>query len=221
MNSIWDMDAAIQSSHDLGKEAGVFAELKSAEMWQCPTLAVHRASANWGDPKFRADPRVKYIPRRLLAGLWKMENWSKEDLAWERRRFSKLLSLAGRMHAAGVHIVAGTDVYNPYTFPGFSLHDELELFVQAGMTATDALATATINPARFLGEEKARGAIKPGMVADLVLLDANPLQNIGNTKRINCVIQRGKLYNRPDLDLILKACERLAAKRVGKPKAKE
>jgi adenine deaminase len=103
---------------------------------------------------------------------------------------------------------------NPFVYPGFSLHDELGLLVRSGLTPAEALRTATINPARFLGVADSLGTVASGKVADLVLLDANPLTDIANTKRIRAVIQGGRLLNRGALDAMLaRARARAAADR--------
>jgi imidazolonepropionase-like amidohydrolase len=107
------------------------------------------------------------------------------------------------MHKAGVRFLVGTDTPNPFCLPGFSLHDELALFVQAGFSPLEALQTATINPAQFWGIEKDLGTIEEGKIADMVLLDANPLQDIMNTRRIAAVVTRGKLVNRDEINAML------------------
>jgi imidazolonepropionase-like amidohydrolase len=119
--------------------------------------------------------------------------------------------LTGQINHAGVPILAGTDCPNPYVYPGFSLHDELGLLVHAGLTPAEALRTATINPARFLGLTDSLGVVATGKVADLVLLDGNPLQDIANTKRIRAVIQGGRLLDRSTLDRLLARAKGLAA----------
>jgi imidazolonepropionase-like amidohydrolase len=106
-----------------------------------------------------------------------------------------------------VPILAGTDELNPYVFPGFSLHDELALLVKAGLSPRDALRAATINPAKFFGKEATMGTVDVGKTADLVLLDADPLADIANTKKIRAVISRGRLLDREALDRMLKAAE--------------
>jgi len=108
--------------------------------------------------------------------------------------------------------MTGTDLSSAYVFPGFSLHHELELLVQAGFTPLEALRAATRNPAIFLGELGSSGTIEIGKTADLVLLDANPLEDIRNTQRIRAVILHGKYFSRSDLDDLLAAAEN-AAKR--------
>lgn len=112
-------------------------------------------------------------------------------------------SLVREMQRAGVPLLAGTDPGEPFVFVGSSLHEELELFVDAGMTPLDALRTATLNPARYLGATDSLGTVAPGKVADLVLLDANPLENIRNTTRIHAVVLNGRYLDRSALDALL------------------
>jgi hypothetical protein len=107
------------------------------------------------------------------------------------------------MREAGVRIMAGSDVAVLNIFPGPSLHEELRLFVDSvGMSPMEALASATRKPAEWLGMADSVGTIAPGKVADLVLLDADPLVDIKNTQRISAVVLRGKLFRRADLDAL-------------------
>ena len=107
------------------------------------------------------------------------------------------------LHEAGVVLLAGTDVGIPALIPGLSLHEELELLVEAGLTPLEALRTATINPARVLGLADSLGSVEMGKLADLVLLDADPLVDIRNTQRIRAVVADGRVYRRGDLDRLL------------------
>jgi imidazolonepropionase-like amidohydrolase len=107
------------------------------------------------------------------------------------------------MQRAGAPILAGTDIGNPWVTPGFSLHGELALFVEGGMTPLDALRTATLNPARYLATTDSMGSIAGGKVADIVLLEANPLEDIRNTMRIHAVIVNGRVLDRARLDGLL------------------
>jgi imidazolonepropionase-like amidohydrolase len=107
------------------------------------------------------------------------------------------------MHNAGVPLLAGTDLGNPFVYAGSSLHDELGLLAQAGLTPFEALKAATVNPAKYLGLEKSLGTIEKGKFADLILLDANPLIDISNTRKINAVVVNGYLLKRKDLDEML------------------
>jgi imidazolonepropionase-like amidohydrolase len=109
--------------------------------------------------------------------------------------------MAGTDTAAGVHI-----------FPGFSLHDELGLFVRAGLTPMQALQTATRNPAQFMNRLADLGTVEQGKLADLVLLDASPLDDIANTRRIRAVVLAGKYFGRPDLDRMLKNVQEAASR---------
>lgn len=141
-----------------------------------------------------------------------MKDKTAEDWALSKRVFSKDLEVVGTMQLAGVEIRAGTDTLNPYCLPGFSLHDELDLLVQAGVTPMQALQAATLNPARFLGREKDLGTVATGKLADLVLLDANPLKDIGNTRKISAVVFGGKYFSRASLDEMLARIEALASR---------
>jgi imidazolonepropionase-like amidohydrolase len=111
-----------------------------------------------------------------------------------------------------VGLLAGTDVSNPYCMPGFSLHDELVLLVIGRLTPLEALQAATLNPARFLGKEKDYGTVEEGKLADLVLLDGNPLEDIHNTQKIRAVILGGTLMTRAELDAMLAKAETFARK---------
>ena len=106
--------------------------------------------------------------------------------------------------------MAGTDGPDPYVFPGFSLHDELEWLVKSGFTPLGALQAATLNPALFLAKSDKYGVAEIGRVADLILLDANPLDDIGNTRKIFGVVVGGKYYSRDALDKMLQQVEKIA-----------
>jgi imidazolonepropionase-like amidohydrolase len=105
--------------------------------------------------------------------------------------------------------MAGTDALNPFCFPGFSLHDELELLVHAGLSPMQALQAATRNPAEYLDDLDRTGTITQGKRADLVMLDADPLVDIRNTRRINAVVAAGALLPRHRLNAMLSGVEAL------------
>ena len=119
------------------------------------------------------------------------------------------------LNDAGVLLLAGTDVGIPTLVPGVSLHEELVLLVEAGLTPLEALRAATLNPVRVLSLADALGTIESGKLADLVLLQANPLADIRNTQRIRAVVANGRLYRRADLDRFLAEVEALN-QRIGK-----
>ena len=117
------------------------------------------------------------------------------------------------MQRAGVDIIAGTDTLNPYCFPGFSLHDELGLLVQAGLTPMEALQAATRNAARFMDREKELRNDPDGQSSPTSsLLDANPLDDIANTRKIAAVVYGGRLFPKSSLDEMLAKVEALASK---------
>jgi imidazolonepropionase-like amidohydrolase len=156
------------------------------------------------------DPRAPYVPRQWKDVTWKRfreqvtHEFNTDDLATRKRFVAKELEVVNRMHRAGIPFLAGTDTPpGVYIFPGFSLHEELQRFVAAGFTPMEALQTATLNPARFLGKERELGTIEKGKLADLALLDANPLDNIANTQKIAAVIVNGRYLSRAELDKML------------------
>src|SRR3989442_15663965 len=155
------------------KAAALFAHLKRNHTWQCPTFTVLRSGAFINDPNFRNDPRLKYMPGQLRTQWdpsidFRFKQRTAEDFDLSKQAYKKQIELVGMMHRAGVEFLAGTDVSNPYCFPGFSLHDELALLVEAGLSPMEALQAATLNPARFLGKEQDLVTIEKDMIADRV-----------------------------------------------------
>jgi imidazolonepropionase-like amidohydrolase len=199
------------------KADALMARLARNHTWQCPTLTVLRNLARLDDPAITNDPRLKYMPADIRAswdpkGDFRLKDRTPEDFELARAGLRRQMELIGRMKRAGVEILAGTDVLNPYCYPGFSLHDELKLLVEAGLSPLEALQTATRNPARFLGREKDLGTVETGKIADLVLLDASPLDDIGNSQKIQAVVVGGKLYPRAEIDQMLARVEAAAGK---------
>jgi imidazolonepropionase-like amidohydrolase len=145
------------------------------------------------------------------------ENNSADDVAFLGEFEGRSARQVGAMHRAGVGILAGTDTPGPFTFPGSSLHEELALFVdRAGLTPLQALRTATLDAARYLEATDSLGTVAEGKLADLVLLDADPLEDICNTQRIHAVVLNGRLLDQAALDAVLAAVEE-AASRNGAP----
>ena len=128
-----------------------------------------------------------------------------------RLQFDESLRLVGLMYRAGVPILAGTDTMNPQCFPGFGIHDELALLVDAGLSPLAALQAATRNAAEFMGQLHRRGTIEVGKTADLVLLEKDPLADVHNTRSIQAVVLSGKLYPRAALDAMLAKAQTLAS----------
>jgi imidazolonepropionase-like amidohydrolase len=132
----------------------------------------------------------------------KLETSLQQEEQRQKDQRQRLMIIA-MMNKAGVPMMAGTDVGNPFLLPGFSLHDELVAFVRAGLTPGETLKTATYNPAKFLGMLDRLGTVEKGKFADLVLLDANPLEDICNTRKIRAVVLNGRYLDRAALDKLL------------------
>lgn len=199
------------------KAAALFARFAKNGTWQAPTLVVKRSAAFMDDSDFTNDPRLRYLRPGIVEAWknkedWRLKNRTPEKSARYRMAFQKQLELVLAMHRAGVKMLAASDAVVWYVVPGFSLHDEMELFVKAGLTPMEALQTATLNPATYLGLIDMVGTVETGKEADLVLLEANPLENISNTKRINAVIVNGKLIPKGSLEKMLKETEALVNK---------
>jgi hypothetical protein len=178
------------------------AELARRKTFVDPTLAVFRNMILLPDvPDVHDHPDNALAPKRLrefwpihLAGSGCPQGGALED---RRREFAKFQELTGKLYRAGVPLLAGTDAPEPQVTPGFSLHQELEMLVESGLPPAAALRAATLHNATALRQEKHLGTIVPGKWADIVLLTANPLDDIRNTRKIELVI-RGGLVTRSD-----------------------
>jgi predicted amidohydrolase YtcJ len=153
----------------------------------------HAAHPLW--PRLRADERARW--ERNLAAL------TPHDREMELARLHAAPRLVAALRRAGVAILAGTDAPMPEVYPGDALHEELRLLVAAGLTPAQALRSATLAPARYLGEEADSGTVAVGRRADLVLLAADPTRDITHTRRIEAVVLGGRLLTRADLDALL------------------
>jgi hypothetical protein len=165
-----------------------------------PTLVLWQRMAHLTDLKLAADPRLKYVPESIRKSWPAFKDENSEAYKRQIEGIYKLVALTTRTK---VEVLAGTDTGDPYTIPGATLHDELEQLVAAGLSPHQALAAATIAPARFFEWDEAMGTVETGKLADLVLLDADPLIDIRNTRKIAAVFARGKYHSRRDLDAIL------------------
>lgn len=205
------------STYDPKRAAALFALLAKNQTWQCPTLVWERGGNLIDQTDFAHDTRAKYVPASWKDGTWKrfteqiMHDFNTDDLATRKRFVEKELEVVNEMHHAGIPFLAGTDTPpGVYIFPGFSLHEELQRFVAAGFTSLEALQTATINPAKFLGMEEKVGTVEAGKFADLVMLDANPLDDIRNTQKIDAVFTNGHYLSRAALEKMLAGVEEAA-----------
>lgn len=202
------------ATYEPARASALFALLAKNHTWQCPTLVWERGGNLIDQTDFAHDSRAKYVPAYWKDVTWRrftiqiMQEFNTDDLPTRQRFVAKELEVVKAMHDAGIQFLAGTDTApGVYIFPGFSLHEELQRFVTAGFTPMEALQTATLNPATFLGLADRLGTIEKGKLADLVLLDANPLEDIRNTQKIAAVIVNGRYLSRADLDKLLAGVE--------------
>jgi len=184
-----------------------FSEQRAAELgrtfrvndtWMVPTLCLwlpwmaHDVGELERMPGFDQVPAYERDEWAQMRAYLAHERTEQEE-SLTRRRFARELATIAILRGQGVRFLAGTDVGNEYILPGYSLHDELELFVQAGFTPVAALRTATSDAADYMHASDEIGQVAPGMFADLVLLDANPLADIRNTRRVSAVILNGRV----------------------------
>jgi imidazolonepropionase-like amidohydrolase len=198
-----------ESTYDATKAARLFAQFRETGTWQVPTLVWWQTQTALDNPALTKSNVLRYAPA------WARQQWEAQAptppavIAGFKTSFQHDLALVHVMREAGVQFLSGTDSPDPFLLPGWSLHSELELLVRAGFTPLDALRTATVNVGTFLGRQDA-GTIDAKHPANLVLLEANPLDDIRNTRKIAAVILRGHYYSRSDLDKMLAGVEAIA-----------
>jgi imidazolonepropionase-like amidohydrolase len=206
-------------TYDPTRASELAALLAKNHTWQCPTLVWERGGNLIDVTDFSKDTRAKYVPAE-----WKDKTWKKfseevqadfngDTLETRKKFIEKELEVVQLLHKSGVPFLAGTDTPpGVFIFPGFSLHEELQRFVAAGFTPLESLQTATLNPAEFFGMQEQLGTIEKGKLADLVFLDANPLDDIRNTQKVSGVILNGRFFSRSDQQKILLQIEEAAKK---------
>ena len=202
-------DGQPHESIDEAKCDEVLQRLGRGEVWQTPTMAYWNSltKAARGDPP---DPAMRYVPpsaRRRRDGLDWTDQMRQVISENSINAAPRNLAMLRRLRRAGTRLLAGTDLGNPFLIPGVSLHDELELITAAGFSALQALQSATLEPARFFRREQDFGTVDAGKVADLMLLDANPIDDIRAVRRIRAVVANGRVFDRTALDAILARLE--------------
>lgn len=188
------------------------SKLVDSDTWLVPTLVTKRGLALAQDTVLlstnpKNNPLIAYMPEHTVATWASMPTFAAMRFGEgffeaNKKRFEKEMSLIGDMQRKGVKFLAGTDYANPFCYPGFSIHQELRLMVDAGMSNLAALQTATYNPALFLEREN-EGTVANGNVANMVLLNSNPLDDIANTEEISAVFLQGDYFNRSKLDSLM------------------
>ncbi len=173
--------------------------------WQCPTLMRERTCELCDAPEFRDDPNLRYVAPSTI------EEWAAvadafgrrppEDRATFRAAYAVQLELTKLLDEAGVKMLAGSDVTGAaWEVPGFSLHQEFDELAKAGLSPLRVLQMTTLNGAEFLGTAADMGAVEVGKSADLVLLDANPIESVDNLHAIWGVVRAGRYYSSADLE---------------------
>ena len=189
------------------KASELFRKMARYDAWQTPTLTLRKRLSLVGiDDLVRQGTELAPAEIRTT---WEdprgdSNKATPEQLQRFRSDYDFHAKIVALMQRNGVGLLAGTDTGDPYVVPGRALHDELELLVEAGLSPAQALRTATLNPARYFGIQAQAGSVERGKRADLVLLDANPIDDIRNARKISAVILRGRLLDRSRLDRLTK-----------------
>jgi imidazolonepropionase-like amidohydrolase len=185
---------------DLGSDEvrTMSAELARQGVVVDPTLIAYHTKFFGNDPRWLANPDNALLPSTLIAG-WKAgsftRDWKPEQYEAAQKAWPKMLALTKALFDRGVRLVVGTDAPTAWIVPGASVHEELALLRDAGIPEAAILRMATSDAARALRIEGDIGSIQPGLRADIVLLRANPLAKIENTRSIAAVIQGGKVVH--------------------------
>jgi len=182
-----------------------------------PTLSISYTVAYLDKDDHKNDSYLQYIGKGLRNTYnWRVERAAKDApdaILFRHELFERSAGLLPLLQKAGVKIIAGTDAgyLNSFDYPGLSLHKELGLMVKYGLTPLQALQASVMNGPAFFNRQKDYGSIAAGKIADLLLLDENPLQNITATEKINAVIVKGEIYSRSRLDEVLATIKSRAA----------
>ena len=188
--------ATLWGQRDSAKCDGILKRMKDAGVHVTPTLVLRMQ-----DSAFLARVNVSYLtPASRSTCATTVKDWGSVPDSLRALYYRTTFDIVGRVHRAGVGILAGTDGPGNCLVPGISLHEELENLVRAGLSPLDALRTATLEPARFMGLTDSLGTIKRGNVADLVLLEADPLRDIRNARLVAGVIVDGRWISSKDIE---------------------
>ena len=182
--------------------------LANSQTWITPTLVVEKGRIRTYDPKFDPGRLNAYMPDHVISDYYVKDTLrtsrDSTNFQWDKKYYNLTISMLKPMFDGGVKFLAGTDYVIKFCYPGFSLHEELQILVEeAGITPLQALQTATINPAMFLEMEDKLGTVEIGKKASLLILNQNPMEDIKSTQDIGGLILRGDYYNEQQLDIML------------------
>lgn len=190
---------------DRKKIPQVAKETFEAGTWNCVTLIVLRKFVSKEESlKFLEEPEMKFVPPSVLASWdpskdFRIKTMTSEDFKQTRKADLIRKELVAELHRAGAHILLGTDTPNPFVIPGFSIHEELRNLVDAGLSPYEAIKAGTSDAAKFLKASDEFGSIRAGLRADLILTEANPLEDVRNVARRIGVMVRGKWFTEKEL----------------------
>jgi imidazolonepropionase-like amidohydrolase len=212
--------AAFLNRYDPAREKIIVERLAAKRVWQCPTLFWERGQWLVDVIDYLKNPDIAFTPRTWVEKKYPssqkaiLESMDTDALAVRRRFVDHELDVVRALHAAGVPFLAGTDTpAGVDVTPGISLHLELQRLVAAGFTPLEALQTATINPARFFGKMFDSGSVQADRLADLVILRANPLDDIVNTRTIAGVVADGRYWAPTEIERLREQVKQVAAER--------
>jgi hypothetical protein len=186
---------------------GVYQRLRASGLTVCPTVIVYNVGTSYRTIMAENSLLNECISPGIL-DLWRSQWAGQDDLPdfiWQN-----WVQMVGELNRAGVPLMVGTDLSVPGIIPGFAVHQEMAIWQDAGIPPADILRSATLVPAQFMGLGDRLGAVAEGKAASLVLVTANPLDDIRNAQLIEAVFLRGQYYSRADLDRLLAEARELA-----------
>ena len=211
----WDAMPALMNTYQDSTAQATFKNLNEHKVYVVPTLHIGKTLSYLDEVNHADDAYLKYMSAGIIktyeGRINRVKNATKETIENRKHLDAFFGQLTKALNDAEVGLLAGSDsgAYNSYTYPGSSLHKELEEMVHNGLTPIEALRTSTYNGSKFLKKNADYGSISKGKIADIIVLDANPITNITNTKKIHSLIKTGKQYTKEQLELLLKKVEEL------------
>ncbi|HEX6313633.1 MAG TPA: amidohydrolase family protein [Gemmatimonadaceae bacterium] len=192
-------------TYDDAKCRALVAQMAQAGVWQTPNLVLATQNVFRHDTTDFMRRWLPYLPAPMRESFQRAGEPGRgsQRPSTASRGTEWMMRLAKMLHDAGVRVLPGSDFPNPVMMPGPSLHEELALLVRAGLTPAEALRAGTLNPAIYLGATDSLGTISPGKLADVVLLDADPLQDIRHVARVHAIWRGGRYLSRSALDVML------------------